>query len=265
MNIFNLTIILLSTINSEPIDSNNYKIAKYLLENLHSLEDLSISDLANECFVSNSSISRFCKEIGLNNFNTLKSQIIQIPLKYRYANNKFNFQPFDSENPFKSYINSITDNLNNLYTDKLYQQINSLVKDIYNYQNIGAFGYMHSESIALNLQYDLQTNGKLIFTHIKFTNQIEFINNATKDTLIIIFSESGSYFNRLYPRTTPFHNQKNKPKIVLITSNQECNFPYVDEYIFYNSRKDYASHPYALITIESMIAFMYLEYLKNNQ
>ena len=72
MIMFNLVIILLSTINSELKDSNNYKIAKYLLENLHTLEDLSISDLANNCFVSNCSISRFCKEIGLDNYNTLK-------------------------------------------------------------------------------------------------------------------------------------------------------------------------------------------------
>ncbi|WRK53521.1 hypothetical protein SD457_26580 [Coprobacillaceae bacterium CR2/5/TPMF4] len=101
---FNLVIILLSTINSEPKDSNNYKIAKYLLENLHTLEDLSISDLANNCFVSNSSISRFCKEIGLDNYNTLKSQIIKIPLEYRYAHNKFNFTPSKNENILQSYV-----------------------------------------------------------------------------------------------------------------------------------------------------------------
>lgn len=260
---FNLVIILLSTINSEPKDSNNYKIAKYLLENLHTLEDLSISDLANNCFVSNSSISRFCKEIGLDNYNTLKSQIIKIPLEYRYAHNKFNFTPSKNENILQSYVFSIIDNLKNLYTDKLDSQITALVKNIYQYKEVGVFGYMHSESIALNLQYDLQTNGKLIFTHIKFTNQKEFINNADENTLIIIFSESGSYFNRVYPRTTPFTNQKNKPKIVLITSNLNATFPYVDEYITYSSRNDYASHPYSLMTIESMIALKYLEYIKS--
>ena len=32
---FNLMIILLSTINSEPKDSNNYKIAKFIIENIN--------------------------------------------------------------------------------------------------------------------------------------------------------------------------------------------------------------------------------------
>ena len=44
---FNLMIILLSTINSEPIDSNNYKIAKFLIENIHDLEDITLTVL---CF-----------------------------------------------------------------------------------------------------------------------------------------------------------------------------------------------------------------------
>ena len=36
---FNVMIILLSTINSEPKDSNNYKIAKFIIENIHNLEE----------------------------------------------------------------------------------------------------------------------------------------------------------------------------------------------------------------------------------
>ena len=76
---YNLTIILLSTINSELINSNNYRIAKYILENMRALEDISITELAKECYVSNSSISRFCRDIGLRDYNELKSQIA----KYR--------------------------------------------------------------------------------------------------------------------------------------------------------------------------------------
>ena len=35
---FNLIIILLSTLNDEPKGSNNYKIAKYMIENMRDLE-----------------------------------------------------------------------------------------------------------------------------------------------------------------------------------------------------------------------------------
>lgn len=36
---FNLIIILLSTLNDEPKGSNNYKIAKYMIENMRDLEE----------------------------------------------------------------------------------------------------------------------------------------------------------------------------------------------------------------------------------
>lgn len=43
---FNLIIILLSTLNDEPKGSNNYKIAKYMIENMRDLEEYSLTDLA---------------------------------------------------------------------------------------------------------------------------------------------------------------------------------------------------------------------------
>ena len=55
----NLMIILLSTLNGEPKDSNNYRIAKYIIEHIHEMENCTLSQLAEKCYVSNSSISRF--------------------------------------------------------------------------------------------------------------------------------------------------------------------------------------------------------------
>ena len=40
---FNLIIILLSTLNDEPKGSNNYKIAKYMIENMRDLEEYSLN------------------------------------------------------------------------------------------------------------------------------------------------------------------------------------------------------------------------------
>lgn len=258
---FNLMIILLSTINSEPKDSNNYKIAKFLIENIRYLEDFSISELAKTCYVSNSSISRFCKEIGLNDFNTLKAQIAKIPLEYRNAKNKFHFHGFDENHIAHSYISSMIDNLQQLYSEDLENSIKKLVKDIYNYEHVAAFGYMHSQSVALNMQFDLQTSGKMIFTRIKFSDQIDYISHSKSDTLIIIFSDTGTYFERLFPRSNPFKT-KDKPKIVMITSHLKSQLPYVDEYIQYQSSHDYTSHPHLSAMIADLICIEYSHYIQ---
>jgi len=257
-------IILSSTINSEPKDSNNYKIAKFLIENISILEDITLTDLAKQCYVSNSSISRFCRDIGLKDFNALKNQLARFSTERHKAEKKFEFKEFHQSSLFKSYLISVIDNLKNIYTPHIEEEINNLVSDITKYEKIAAFGYLQSENIALNLQYDLQTNGKIIFTCIKFIDQVDYIQHADEKTLLIIFSESGTYFNRVFQRTKPFKNLKTKPKIYMITSNFDFSLSYVDSYIRYHNRNDYASHPYPLVVIADLICIQYSKMLHDN-
>ena len=72
------------------------------------------------------------------------------------------------------------------------KQIYTLVQEISSYQKIAAFGYMQSESVACNLQFDLQTSGKLIFSCFNIKDQADYITDADENNLIIIFSESGT-------------------------------------------------------------------------
>lgn len=259
---FNLFIILHSTINSEPKDSNNYKIAKYIIENIEILGNCSLADLAKKCYVSNSSISRFCRDIGLSDFNELRNQMAIYSIEHEQAKNKFNYKDFDKNSITQTYIHSVIDNLKHMCTNLLDQNIQELAKDIFQYKEVAAFGYMQSENVALNLQFDLQTNNKVIYTCIKFIDQIEYIKNANNNTLIIIFSESGTYFNRVFARTKPFKNLKNKPKIYLITSNFSISLPYIDRYIHYQCRHDYASHPYPLLIIANLISIYYAQLIE---
>ena len=78
-----------------------------------------------------------------------------------------------------------------------------------------------------------------------------------ENELIIVFSESGTYFRRAFAHRNAFTSIRTKPKIYVITSNQKINQPYVDHYIRYISDGNYASHPYPLNAIAGMIASGY--------
>lgn len=262
---FNLMIILLAVINSEINDSNNYKIAKYIIENIDVLENCSITELAKRCYVSNSSISRFCRDIGLRDYNELRNQVAKYQVAHEAAQRKYQYKLFNPKQPCQSYVDGIIQNLELLKNSISNQSIENLVKDIYEYKHVAAFGYLQSECVALNLQYDLQTNRKVIYTCMQFADQIDYIQHADSSHLIIIFSDSGTYFKRAFARTHPFKNVKNKPKIYLITSHREIDLSYVDDYIYYDSGADYASHPYPLIAICGMICSEYSRYLLTRQ
>lgn len=184
---FNLIIILLSTLNDEPKGSNNYKIAKYMIENMRDLEECSLTDLAQACYVSNSSISRFCRDIGLKDFNALKNQIAKFSVESARLKRKFDYEKYESSSMVQSYVKNVISNLNYFLENDIEKQINTLVQEISSYQKIAAFGYMQSESVACNLQFDLQTSGKLIFSCFNIKDQADYITDADENNLIIIF------------------------------------------------------------------------------
>lgn len=184
---FNLIIILLSTLNDEPKGSNNYKIAKYMIENMRDLEEYSLTDLAQACYVSNSSISRFCRDIGLKDFNALKNQIAKFSVEAARLKRKFDYEKYESSSMFQSYVKNVISNLNYFLENDIEKQINTLVQEISSYQKIAAFGYMQSESVACNLQFDLQTSGKLIFSCFNIKDQADYITALMKITLLLFF------------------------------------------------------------------------------
>ena len=148
---FNLIIILLSTLNDEPKGSNNYKIAKYMIENMRDLEECSLTNLAQACYVSNSSISRFCRDIGLKDFNALKNQIAKFSVEAARLKRKFDYEKYESSSMVQSYVKNVISNLNYFLENDIEKQINTLVQEISSYQKIAAFGYMQSESVACTI------------------------------------------------------------------------------------------------------------------
>lgn len=96
------------------IDNNDeanidYVIAKYFIENYKKLGLLNIYDVAEECYVSRSSIRRFCKQIGYNNFLELKSAFKDYDYKYSY------FAKYHERNDYRQwYRNEIIATLNEL-------------------------------------------------------------------------------------------------------------------------------------------------------
>ena len=72
-----LPIVLLSELAAGREDSNNCRIARYLLGRLDCLEGVSVEKLAAECFVPKATVSRFCRDIGLEDFSELRDLLRQ--------------------------------------------------------------------------------------------------------------------------------------------------------------------------------------------
>lgn len=231
-----LPIVFLSTLASEKKDSTNSQIATYLLNHLDDIKDIGIQEMAKECSVAMSSISRFCKEIGLNDFNELRELLISI---------KMNFEQYSSsskaKNRLEEYSLKVKESITMVEKSIDMQQIDALCKEIQKYQQVGIFG--------------LLMLGKQTYSHISYKQQLQYISSTNEDDLLIIFSYTGCYFD--YPDISTLKNKLKKPQIWLISSKQESYPDFIDHVIIFDSKRDQNSHPYQLQFIASLIAQEY--------
>lgn len=231
-----LPIVFLSTLASEKKDSTNSQIATYLLNHLDDIKDIGIQEMAKECSVAMSSISRFCKEMGLNDFNELRELLIST---------KMNFEQYSSsskaKNRLEEYSLKVKESITMVEKSIDMQQINALCKEIQKYQQVGIFG--------------LLMLGKQTYSHISYKQQLQYISSTNEDDLLIIFSYTGCYFD--YPDISTLKNKLKKPQIWLISSKQESYPDFIDHVIIFDSKRDQNSHPYQLQFIASLIAQEY--------
>ena len=215
---------LLFVLNREKEGSAFYHIALEMLKNLHMFDDISIKHIARIANVSIATVSRFCREIGYEDFFDFKDSIKFDINNQRFFNN-LNSKQIDYTldiDSFRQYYAQITAAkidraLHNMDTGAM----GRLVQQIHRYKNVAAFGLLHSEYACLSFQGKMMKLGKVILTLMDSGDQTRFLHSAGEDTLILLFSITGSYpLHTLFKKTAGGGYAKDsKARIALITDN----------------------------------------------
>lgn len=247
-----LPIVFLSEMVSGNQDSTNSRIAAYILEHLDEIKNDSIRDLSAKTYVSISSISRFCREMGLNDFMELKELISSTQLNFEVGSRAA--LPSEQRD---DYILAVQDSLERVRKSLDMEQLYRLAQDICDYRNVSIFGMLKAETVAMNLQSDLTMLGKASTTKVRFSQQCRHLADAGPDDLIIIFSFTGIYYDYGLPnyQKVPL---RARPKVYFITSDPAARGEkHYDEVIWFDSLQNQASHPFQLQLVGSLIAQCY--------
>lgn len=256
---YKLSFILLALLNNEKKDSIDFIIAKYILENVDNLQHISIMDLSNACHVSKSTISRFCRKIGLEDFSEIKHELYNVDF---YRDSKFCFELNNSDD---SYLLKVANQITKLHNYLDYDKINQLVKDIYEYPRVITVGHMQSQLAAFNLQEELFVSRKVTFCPSLYNLQLDYFKNCTKDDLIIVFSNEGGFFEKIFMRKLKINELKDA-KIYFITSNKRVKYyEYTNEVILVPDNNDFISHPTQFNLVSNVIALAYASYCKKTE
>ena len=245
-----MPIILLSKIASLPDDSINCRIASYILSHPDSVLSESISDLAKHCHVANSSVSRFCREIGLSDFFELKAILEDTHFRFERAS-----QGATAEERTGEHANILSGSLAAVANSLDYEAIQELVSDMGNYENVTVLGLLKAETAAINLQADMLMLKKFINTKLAYDEQVKYINEADERDLIIVFSYTGKYF---VEGLRNIQRKRTKPRIYLISGDASKNSNrLIYRKICFLSPQNQIPHPYQLLFISSIISQEY--------
>ena len=243
-----LPIVLLSELATEKSDSSNCRIAAYLLANLDRADQIGIEQLAQACYVSTSTISRFCREIGLDSFIELRDLL-------RSEGRMFTLYGAgqDARQQSRLFAGRVTESLQ-LALDTLdYAALDALAADLHAAERISIFGLLKAETAAMNLQSDLVMLGKPAVTKVAFREQMVHLASARRGETVLIFSYTGVYFDYGLPQKI-LHGA-DRPNLWFITGDPGAaeRFPGA-RVLAFSSKQDFASHPYQLQLVASLIA-----------
>lgn len=245
---------LISILNSSRQDSPEFRMASYLIKKIQNYEKPTLSDIAENCYVSKATVSRFCRRLGFSDYFSMVQtlQISRVERYRRYSEyRELSYEQMISE--YSLEINYLINQVKDYATEEVLEHF---TKILMKYNNIGIFGQMHAYPIALNFQMELSTFEKQSVCINMLTEQEKFILNNGKETLVIIISTSGHYFQDFEQYFD--YQSKNNPYLVLLTNDtrlQVCS-PY-DEVFIIPSENNSISRPFSIQLFLNLV-IMYL-------
>ena len=258
---------LLVLLNASDSGSTYHHIALTLLQNLRLLQTSSIHDVAELCAVSKSTISKFIRELGYHDYADFRYAIEFEDKRYRMPGTFVqDVIGYLQEHSIQEYAQLLAeDQTSNVETLDV-TSIDHLAQDIADAQNVAAFGLMFSETAAIDLQTKLGRVGKFIRTTQSDLQQVEYVRHADENTLLIVFSESGSFMDRYEMIDHSCGKSvfaETKAKVVMITANEKMAKDSRVDYIIKMRHTD-AVHTHRIVypLITDILTYRYYELLQ---
>lgn len=224
---------LLSFINTSNREDMNYTIALTVLQNLTKVPSCSVNELADMCYTSIATISRFCKYFGCESFIQFKQEIRDGLVK---AKAELCFDPTEKETLLKEpqqlvkkvydlTIQSLMMNVNmNIH------EVDRICSKIYGAKKVHFFGYQFSKVVASDIQMKFMKLGRFIYSFNSRGEEDLKYRVVDKDSLTIILSVSA---NSDQIKEMIQSLREKGATLLLITCNRESPvLNSVDEYYF---------------------------------
>ncbi|HHD1574556.1 TPA: MurR/RpiR family transcriptional regulator [Enterococcus faecium] len=222
---------LYSYINIEDSRNTYYKLSLFVIKNIKRLPELSISQFAEESFVSKATITRFIQFLEFESYAEFKSY-------FDYLNNssKLSFLKLTESDvsniqdaPLEflhNYTQKITESIQDTVASMDVRAIDSLIHSVKSAKKVAFLGFSDSNTIAKDIQLGCLSIGKFIEIAESSQKFYDILERFDSNDLIVILSNYGNFFSVYHQ----LYNGLLSKKIPLILVTQ--NYSTMDSFRF---------------------------------
>lgn len=199
-----------------------YSVVKYVLLNMRKVVSQSITQLAEETFTSQATISRFVRMLGLDNYREFRAYLTDVVNSSRntFLRSSSGALTHLSEDPqayLTEYTQEVINALQDLQTTLSVTDIDQLITRVNQARHTDFLGYSDSLQIAKDIQLGYLTTGQLIEVAESNQKMQDIAARFDQRDLVVILSNYGNYFNHYHE----FYQQllQTGAQMVLVTQN----------------------------------------------
>lgn len=212
---------LMSYVNVSSPQDMYYAIAHTILTHIDQIPSISINDLADLCYTSPATISRFCKDMNCKSFVNFKNEI---DIALEIARNEIHLSTQDAQKVSedsdylkKKMYHEAMDSLALVEKSIDMKDIDRICEMIYQAKKVHMLGYQFNKIISNDFQMKMLKHRKFVYAFVERGDEIQRLDIIDKDSLVIIITVRAreQLMKALIDKIKEHH-----PKILLLTMNQ---------------------------------------------
>lgn len=246
---------LMSYVNVSSPQDMYYSIAHTILTHIDQVPSISINDLADLCYTSPATISRFCKDMNCKSFVNFKNEIA---IALEIARNEIHLSSLenqrileDSDFLKKKMYNEAIESLKMVESSVSMDDIDKICALIYQAKKVHMLGYQFNKIISNDFQMKMLKHRKFIYAFVERGDEIQRLDMIDEDSLVIIITVRAreQLMNALIDKIKEHH-----PKVLLLTMSQT----YQNEDVDWIYRIDGTESQYSESSLQGTMNFLSL-------
>ncbi|MBO7703756.1 MAG: MurR/RpiR family transcriptional regulator [Solobacterium sp.] len=222
---FNPQTSMLAILNWNDESDANFVLARYFLSNFHKIPEMSIYQVADDCYMSRSSVQRFIKTIGFDTFTAFKESVKDV------FQHQQSFLSYTDHTDFPEYLaGKVNDMINDINAMAKQQKLRRIAERIHDCRNFYVANAEDSSSSARSFQQQMLAMGKLVRLFTSANTEPELLNSLSEDDFLLTVSASGNYAIAINNEIRQVRAYKG-----VVTLNHTTLFEETYDFIFYLS------------------------------